>query len=281
MSISLSILASGSAGNCSVVRSPGGILLIDCGIGPRTAAARLRRLGVHISQIAAICLTHLDHDHFNPAWTATIIRHQIPIFCHESRAHDLADITGRSADFARQIHCFNGLPFDPLAGVSCSAIHLAHDRHGSHGFLLESAGCRLGYATDFGRVDSRLIRFFCPVDLLAIESNYDPQMQNDSPRPWFLKQRIMGGRGHLSNRDALAAVQQILDQAQLRGHTLPKHIILLHRSRQCNCPRLVRDLFRGDERISPRLVLAEQHESTPWLSASSRPVFAQLELQWT
>jgi phosphoribosyl 1,2-cyclic phosphodiesterase len=280
MSLSLSILASGSAGNCSVLRSGGAVMLIDCGIGPRTAAGRMKGLGIGIERVEAICLTHLDRDHFNPAWAATIIRQSIPLFCHEDRTDDLTSLGGGSAEFARLIRPFNGKKFFPAKGFDLTAIHLEHDQTGSHGFLVEGSGLRLGYATDLGRVSRALIRHFSDVDMLAIESNYAPIMQMNSDRPAFLKRRIMGGRGHLSNQDALGAVREILDQSQVRGRRLPKHIILLHRSRQCNCPQLLRELFSADERMQNRLVLAEQDRATSWLSAGDQPAFGQLELQW-
>jgi hypothetical protein len=85
----------------------------------------------------------------------------------------------------------------------------------------------------------------------------------------------------------LDAVRRILDQTQRRGAALPRHIVLLHRSRQCNCPRLLRDLFSGDGRIAKRLVLAEQDRPTGWLWAAGdgerlagEPAGRQLELQW-
>ena len=96
------------------------------------------------------------------------------------------------------------------------------------------------------------------------------------------RRRIIGGKGHLSNEQALAAVQKILDQAEVTGRSLPQHIVLLHRSRQCNCPQRVRDLFSTDNRIADRLVLAEQDRPTPWLRAGVETApFAQLELQWS
>jgi phosphoribosyl 1,2-cyclic phosphodiesterase len=279
-SLSLSILASGSSGNCSVLRSPHGLILIDCGIGPRTSAARMKDLGISVADIRAICLTHLDSDHFNPVWISKIIRGDIQLFCHESRADDLA--AGGSAEFARQIRTFNRHPFEPAAGLKFTAIKLHHDEHGSHGFLAQCANSRIGYATDLGRVDDRLISHFTGVGLLAIESNYDPMMQLASDRPVFLKRRIMGGKGHLSNEQALAAVQKILDQCEIIGRSLPRHIVLLHRSRQCNCPNRLRELFGADHRIKGRLVLAEQDRPTPWLKAAeSNDRFAQMELQWS
>ncbi|MGA2441320.1 MAG: MBL fold metallo-hydrolase, partial [Tepidisphaeraceae bacterium] len=231
MSLSLCILASGSSGNCSVLRGPRGAMLIDCGIAPRTAAGRMKGLGVGVADVAAICLTHLDGDHFNPAWTGRIVQQGIAIFCHEDRADELSRLGGGAAEFARLIRPFNSRPFSPIEGVQFTAIRLDHDEHGSHGFGIEGFGSRIGYATDLGRPSSELVRQFCGVGVLAIESNYDPQMQASSDRPWFLKRRIMGGRGHLSNQEALDVVRRILDHADRRVAALPRHIVLLHRSR--------------------------------------------------
>ena len=287
MSLSLCILASGSSGNCSVLRSPTGAMLIDCGIGPRTAAGRMKGLGVGVAQVSAICLTHLDSDHFNPAWGRRIVQQGIALYCHQERAEELWRLGGGGGELARLIRPFDGRPFSPLQGVHFTAIRLEHDEHGSHGFRVEGFGASLGYATDLGRAKAQLVRHFCGVGILAIESNYDPQMQAESDRPWFLKRRIMGGRGHLSNQEALEAVRRILDQADRRGAALPRHIVLLHRSRQCNCPRLLRRLFSGDRRIAQRLVLAEQDRPTGWLwaptgaeSRAPQPPGSQLVLQW-
>jgi phosphoribosyl 1,2-cyclic phosphodiesterase len=266
MSLSLCVLASGSSGNCSVIRAQGGAMLIDCGIGPRTAAGRLKGTGVSINDIAAICLTHLDRDHFNLNWVETVVRNQVRVYCAADRAADLRRFADDDA-FAERIEPFDDEAFEPLPGVSVSSQQLAHDQTGSHAFIVESNNARIGYATDLGRVPAELIERFCGVDLLAIESNYDPQMQQTSGRPRFLQQRIMGGRGHLSNDQALAAVRAVLDRCQRKANRLPRHIVLLHRSRQCNCPDLLRELFSRDTRISSRLMLAEQFFRTPWLSA--------------
>jgi len=77
MSLELCVLASGSSGNCSVVRAPGGVILIDAGIGPRTTAKRMNGTGVSLRDVRAICLTHLDSDHFNANWVGTI-QHGLP-----------------------------------------------------------------------------------------------------------------------------------------------------------------------------------------------------------
>lgn len=290
MSLELCILASGSSGNCTILRTPGGVVLIDAGIGPRTAAKRMSGTGVSIADVGAICLTHLDRDHFSPTWFATAQKLGIRLFCHESRADELIDLhsnwRGRLSDPVSdtepRVETFNGSPFEPVKSVQFSALKLDHDELGSHGFVIEGSGSRIGYATDLGRVPRLLLERFCDVDLLAIESNYDPQMQADSSRPWFLKRRIMGGRGHLSNQQAFEAVCEILDRCQSRRRQLPRHIVLLHRSRQCNCPRIVRALFESDDRIASRLILAEQYVRSEWLSvreAHQALIGEQLTLQ--
>jgi phosphoribosyl 1,2-cyclic phosphodiesterase len=283
MSLSLSILASGSSGNCAVLRCGSAVMLIDCGIGPRTTAARLRQLGIRGTELLAICLTHLDSDHFNARWISQIVKHRIAVWCHAEHAVELS----RRVDdrtFSAMIQPFNGEPFSPLLGVSCEALRLPHDVSGSHGFVVEGHGARIGWATDLGRVEEALIARFCGLNILGIESNYDPQMQRQSGRPIFLQQRIMGGSGHLSNQQAFAAVRAILDRCERGGRALPEHIVLLHRSRQCNCPRLVRRVFGQDGRITGRLTLAEQDAPTPWLAARPQQqgcIGEQWELQWS
>jgi hypothetical protein len=123
---------------------------------------------------------------------------------------------------------------------------------------------------------------FADLDVLAIESNYDPHLQRTSGRPIFLQQRIMGGKGHLSNQQAFDAVRAVLDRCERSGARLPSHIVLLHRSRDCNCPRLLRQLFVRDARIAPRLTLAEPFEPSGWLKVRERaPLMGeQLALSW-
>lgn len=283
MSLELCILASGSSGNCTILRSPQGIVLIDIGIGPRTTAKRMAGTGVTVAQVAAICLTHLDGDHFRPTWLNTIAKQAIRVFCHTRRVQDLLRMV-IDHDARREIEkllCpFDGVPFEALAGVRFHPIRLPHDQAGSHGFRIEGFGCRIGYATDLGRVPDALVEHFTDVDILAMESNYDPEMELGSRRPQFLKKRIMGGHGHLSNEQAMQAIARILDRCNRNRRSLPQHVVLLHRSQECNCPKLVRRFFERDSRIANRLTLAEQHARTAWLRAAGRSGFGQ-QLQFT
>lgn len=264
MSLALCVLASGSSGNCSLLRTPDGVVMIDAGIGPRTLARSLVGTGVMLDDIRAVVLTHLDSDHFRRHWCKHFFKRGITVHCADSHASELDDES--ACTLGNLVRPFSGA-FSPVNGVVIEPIAFAHDSTGSFGFVIEGFGGRIGFATDLGHVPRTLIDCFSDLDVLAIESNYDPQMQRDSGRPWFLQRRITGGNGHLSNEQALSAVKTIFDRH--KGRRLPKHVVLLHRSDDCNCPDLVRDLFTRDTRIAPRLVLAERHTPTDWLCVST------------
>jgi phosphoribosyl 1,2-cyclic phosphodiesterase len=274
MSLDLCILASGSSGNCSIVRTPGGVILIDGGLGPRTIDRRLGDVnaGVRLDQVAGVCLTHLDRDHVSHNFVTWASRRHVPVFCHAGKIQQLHHIARRQCCSLNVRGFHDNIPFEPVDGLLVEPFALAHDAEGSHGFVLSMDDRRIGYATDLGRVPVGLVERLSDaggLDVLAIECNYCPQLQLASSRPPFLKQRIMGGNGHLSNLQAFAMVRQVLDRHQRNGHELPASIVLLHRSQQCNCPDRVRELFHRDARIRQRLVLAEQKSSTGWLRRRS------------
>src|SRR5690349_20740571 len=131
MSLELCVLASGSMGNASVLRTPVGAMLIDLGIGPRTTARRLVGTDLHLSDIRAVCLTHLDRDHFTPTWVATLLKFRIAIHCHASRVNDLIRISGDP--LIDELICpFEDDSFEPFASLSASPLHLTHDERVSH-----------------------------------------------------------------------------------------------------------------------------------------------------
>jgi phosphoribosyl 1,2-cyclic phosphodiesterase len=274
MSLSFCVLGSGSAGNCTLVMCDDGsglrrCFLIDAGLSPRATALRMRTLGIHPRELSAILLTHLDHDHFYTGWLRAIEKHKLDVrLCIHHRHRNFAWRSGLSI---RRVELFKeDLRLD--CGPAIKATLLAHDDLGSVGFVIELDGMRLGYATDLGRVPDSLLDHFENLHALAIESNYDRQMQIDSCRPWFLKRRIMGGCGHLSNEQSLEAVQRIASRCGL------SHIALLHLSRECNHPRVVRKLYRQHApHLLDRLTITDQFEPTPVLcvhaQAAAAPVW--------
>ena len=275
MTLEFCVLASGSGGNATLLRAGGQCALIDAGIGPRAADKRMVGTGITPADIRAICLTHLDSDHFSPAWLGHICRQGITVYCPEAHAKYLRRVARQEKllkPLQPLIKIFKTEPFEVLPEVNCRTLRLPHDKQGSQGFLFEYRGSRLGFATDLGRAPVELIDLFAGTDLLAIESNYDPDMQLSSRRSERVKRRIMGGRGHLSNQEAFEAVQDILDLTEARhgAGRWPRHLVLLHRSRQCNSAPLVQRLFSQDPRIASILTLAHQNQRTEWFSSAPR-----------
>ena len=260
--MSLAILGSGSAGNCSLLTLNTSAdeavhVLIDAGLSPRETACRLGAFSRSIDDISDILVTHFDTDHFHPGWRAKLQTAAISVHAHRRHRNP----AGRAMLPRGVLHLYDDGPaLSRSAATSIESLLLAHDDLGTVGFVIEHGGARLGFATDLGRVPLSLHERFVNLDALALESNYDGPMQAGSARPAFLKRRIMGGAGHLSNEQALDAVRSIASRSALQ------HIALLHLSRQCNCPRLVRSLYEAHARhLLDRLTITTQHQPTSQL----------------
>ncbi len=270
LSLSFCVLGSGSGGNSTVLRIGEHCLLLDAGFGPRTTARRLAQASVTLEQVKAVCVTHLDQDHFRATWIRALLDLRITLFLHRWHLDALRRLPdGDRLQQEGLLAVFDGQPFTPLprlGGLSLAAVPLPHDQKGTVGFVVDADGARLGYATDLGHVPRELIDRFAGVDVLAIESNYDPQLELESSRPAFLKQRIMGGRGHLSNQQAFDAARAIADRCPAGS---PRRIVLLHRSSQCNHPMRIHRVWEQDATLAPRLVLTEQRRRTAWIDVRS------------
>jgi phosphoribosyl 1,2-cyclic phosphodiesterase len=276
MSLAFCILGSGSAGNCTALflgdarhtlaashpqHGHASCILLDAGLSPRRTNRLLAPLHRSIDDVEAIVLTHLDTDHFHAGWLKIIARRahtDSPLTLHVHRRHRSA--AWRSGLTARSVALFEH-ELELPGGARAEPVMFAHDDLGSVGFVIEHDGHRLGYATDLGRVPRAMLDRFVGLHALAIESNYDPPMQRASLRPVFLKRRIMDGRGHLSNEQALEAVREI----ERRSRWL-SHIALLHLSHECNCPQRVRRLWQRDmPHAIGRLIISQQRRPTPVL----------------
>jgi len=266
MALRMAVLGSGSSGNCTLLILENGgeplRVLIDAGLSPRETARRLHHFGIHPEHIDHILITHVDHDHFRPTWARACARWSIDVHAHvrHCRGHSpLQVLERRLYGFTSGFEIGHSTRIDPVG--------LAHDVLGSTGYVIQHGERRLGFATDLGRVPDGLLDCFVDLDVLAIESNYDRTMQVESPRPEFLKRRIMGGLGHLSNEQAMQAILLIASRCRLQ------HIVLLHLSRQCNCPALVRRLY---ERTAPELgdylTISNQFAPTPLLALDRTPL---------
>ena len=246
--MALRVFASGSGGNCSalILREDAArrLCLVDLGLSPRASGRHLADAGLALSDVEHVFITHFDSDHCRATWPGRLPRgavvHVHPRHVRAARAAGLGAVE----------------PIDGATTVGEARVHatlLAHDRAGVAAFRFDLADASVGYATDVGRPTARLVDLFAGVDLLALESNYCPRLQAASNRPAFLKERIMGGAGHLSNQQCAATAARIGPRRDL---------VLLHLSRQCNTPALA---LAAHEGAAYSVTVSAQDHATRWI----------------
>ncbi|MDP7005629.1 MAG: MBL fold metallo-hydrolase [Phycisphaerales bacterium] len=225
------VLGSGSSGNCSLLRLNEKWVMIDAGFSMKQTKERMRTHNLTMDDVSDVLITHFDRDHFNPVWNRTFMQRGIQVHLHENHKK-------RAQRIGLDESCMSTFKNDfDLHNSKVEAVHFKHDSLGTVGFIFDVESIRFGFATDLGHVPQTLLDRYVNLDGIAFESNYDPAMQLNSIRTDSLKSRIMGGSGHLSNEQSLAAICHIASESNLQ------HIILLHLSRQCNSPRLIRNLY--------------------------------------
>jgi phosphoribosyl 1,2-cyclic phosphodiesterase len=219
-------------------------VLVDVGFGVRTLTKRLAAVGCAPESITGVVLTHEHVDHAQGA-LAACARWQWPLY---ATAGTLANLPTPIVPVRTIAH---GQPWS-IGDLHGSSTAVPHDAADCAALVFEHAasGERIGIALDLGHVPDSLGTLFHALDLLVIEANHDTQQLISGPYPWPLKQRIMGGRGHLAN-DAAAVFVAACAHRGLRA------VVLAHLSETNNSPALAVDAVRTAlRRRSGRTVLA-------------------------
>ncbi len=250
----VTVLASGSAGNAVLVESDGDRVLMDAGLSADAIERALASVGVRPEALAAILLTHEHDDHARGAGPLGRTA-GVPVLANaatlEAAGKALAGAAGRP--FA------TGRPFE-IGRFVVTAFPVPHDAAEPVGFTLASGGRRITVATDLGSADETLDGHLAASDLVVLESNYDLGLLHVSGYPWFLKNRILSVRGHLSNDDAARALARTAGRRRL--------ICLAHLSEVNNLAALARDtvgeaLWRAGRAADPILAVPPNGRSDP------------------
>jgi phosphoribosyl 1,2-cyclic phosphodiesterase len=260
MAVSVSVLASGSRGNCAVVHTARTKVLVDAGVSCRETIKRLRTLGEDPSSLTAIVITHEHSDHvYGLATLAKRLR--IPIFMtgptYQAWARSMRDENGMPAALERREPFQAGRCFQ-IGDIAVMPFTIPHDAADPVGFTFKAEGVKVGFATDLGYVPASVRDHLSRCDVLIMESNHDLEMLRGGPYPWSVKQRVMSRVGHLSN-DALA------DFFRNDYDGGAAYVVLAHLSEQNNHPELARgaaEAALGPRRtlLHNRVILASQVE---------------------
>ena len=235
----ISSLNSGSNANCYYIGNQEEGILVDGGLSCRETEKRLKRLGLSIKKIKAIFVSHEhgDHIHGIPALSR---KYQLPVY--------ITPETLRQCGLEIKEHLVVNLrAYEPvkIGNLSVIAFPKMHDACDPHSFLVECLSVKVGIFTDIGQPCEHVIRHFQQCHAAFLEANYDEAMLTNGRYPVYLKNRIRGNKGHLSNDQA---VELFL------GHkpSFMSHLFLSHLSRDNNSPRLVKNTFQkiaGDTEI--------------------------------
>jgi phosphoribosyl 1,2-cyclic phosphodiesterase len=250
------ILATGSRGNSLVVRTDRGALLVDAGLSARETTKRLRRFGVPPDQVRGLLLSHSHVDHVRGA-TRLARSFGWAVYGTPST---LAWLDLGEADAVR----LRSVPVDGRFEVASFEVHaypVPHDAPEAVQYVIRSGRRMLALATDLGTVTAKVGQSVAGAGALLLEANHDRRMLWEGQYPDRLKQRIAGGRGHLSNDDAGAFLATM-------GEGTPRVVVLGHLSENNNRPdvayRTVAGFLTRNVRRPETLVVVPQRAVGGW-----------------
>jgi phosphoribosyl 1,2-cyclic phosphodiesterase len=248
MSLFVTSLNSGSNGNCYYIGNDSEAILVDAGISCREIEKRMRRLGLSMQKVKAIFVSHEHSDHIKGI-PVLAKKYQLPVY--------ITAATLCRCGFMLDKHLPISFVRDEptlIGDISVTAFSKLHDACDPCSFIVSCNGVKVGVFTDIGAPCKNLVKYFKECHAAFLEANYDEKMLDAGSYPYYLKNRIRGGNGHLSNRQALEL---------FRAHkpAYMSHIFLSHISKNNNCPDLVRELFNANA-DGVKMIVASRYEET-------------------
>ena len=247
MSLYFTSLNSGSNGNCYYVGTKNDAVLIDVGLSCRETEKRMKQLGLEMKTIKAIFVSHEHGDHIKGVSTLAN-KYKLPVYITAKTAkHGPILISHLSKNFVtNKAVAIGDLNINPFLK--------SHDATDPHSFTITCNGITVGVFTDIGNVCKELIRNFKLCHAVFLEANYDAAMLENGKYPLHLKNRIRGGEGHLSNKEAL-------DLFITHRSPFLSHVLLSHLSKENNSPEMVEALF-NEHANGVNIAVASRYQST-------------------
>ena len=249
-------LGSGSAGNALVVEARDGLavtrVLVDNGFNLRQLGRRLERAGLSLHEIDAVLVTHEHSDHVGGV-ARLACKAGIPVLCSDgtARAARLRELGVEWRELVSGVR-------QELGALVIDPYEVPHDAAEPLQFVFGDGGRWLGLLTDVGEPTGIIVAALGRVDALILECNHDEQMLRTGPYPSFLKSRIAGARGHLSNAQAAALLRQ-LDPVRLQW-VAAAHLSAQNNTKELACAALAAVL--GCD--SAEVAVAQQEEGLDW-----------------
>lgn len=247
MALQIASLNSGSNGNCYYIGNYNEAVLIDVGISCRETEKRLRHLDLSIQKVKAIFVSHEHGDHIKGVSTLAN-KYNLPVYITEATAKN-GPILIRHLSKTFTANCAV-----TIGQLSILPFLKKHDAADPHSFVISFNQINVGVFTDIGKVCNNVLQNFKQCHAVFLESNYDEAMLENGRYPIHLKNRIRGGEGHLSNKEALDLF--ITHRSQHLSH-----LILSHLSKENNSPQIAAQLF-STYAGNTKIIVASRHEAS-------------------
>lgn len=229
-------IASGSSGNCIFAGSDTTSLLIDTGISGKRVGQGLKEIGRSPQELDGILVTHEHSDHISGLGVISR-RYGLPIYATKGTLEAIASCKSLgkiSGSLFREITPQQDFV---IGDITITPIPISHDAAQPTAYLLRRAQKSMAVITDLGTYDDALVRQLQRLDVLFLEANHDIHMLQAGRYPYYLKQRILGDRGHLSNEASGRLLNELL-------HDSFKAVMLGHLSKENNYESLAYETVR-------------------------------------
>ncbi len=252
MSLRIASLNSGSNANCYYIGNSNEAIFIDAGLSCRETEKRMKRLGLDISLVKAIFISHEHCDHIAGLQVLSK-KYRLPVYITNNT------LSNCGFEIEKEL-VFSFVHSKPVSIGELSIIPFikSHDAHDPHSFIVSGNAIHIGVITDIGYACRHVIKHFRLCDAVFLESNYCEQMLSDGPYTLSLKKRISSRKGHLSNNQAL----ELFSKHKTQHLQL---LILSHLSQNNNHPDIVEKMFR-EHAHGVKVVIASRYRETELFS---------------
>lgn len=242
------VLASGSKGNSTYIEYKNTKILIDMGISSQALSRKLEDVGVDIKCLDAVLITHTHIDHVGGLKTF-VKKYSVPIYLTEIMSNDL-EFHIPNKEYINEDNI-------TIGNINIFVLKTSHDTNDSVGFVIK-ADKEVVYITDTGYINKKYFKEIFNKNIYIFESNHDIEMLMNGKYPHYLKQRILGDKGHLSNRDSAYYL------SKLAGNNT-SHIVLAHLSEENNTEeKALESLYKAlnkENKSIDNIEVAKQKES--------------------